>query len=35
MYEQVFYEIAIILGLTTILGVIIMVLRQPLIIAFL
>lgn len=35
MYEQVFYEIAVILGLAAILGIIVMVLRQPLIIAFL
>jgi len=35
MYEQVFYEIAVILGLAAVLGIIVMVLRQPLIIAFL
>ncbi|MBP8626317.1 MAG: cation:proton antiporter [Syntrophorhabdales bacterium] len=35
MYEQVFYEIAIILSLAAILGIIVMFLRQPLIVAFL
>ncbi|MCX8109793.1 MAG: cation:proton antiporter [Syntrophorhabdaceae bacterium] len=35
MYEKVFYEIAVILGLAAIIGIIVMVLRQPLIIAFL
>jgi len=35
MYEQAFYEIVLILGLAAILGTIGLVLRQPLIVAFL